>query len=47
MLAAGMTPPQVIMAATKTAAEMVRLNQLGTVAAGKSRDFMVLDANPL
>jgi imidazolonepropionase-like amidohydrolase len=26
---------------------MVRLNQLGTVAAGKSADFMVLDANPL
>jgi imidazolonepropionase-like amidohydrolase len=35
------------MAATKTAAEMVRLDQLGTVAAGKSADFIVLDANPL
>jgi imidazolonepropionase-like amidohydrolase len=47
MVAAGMTPAQVIMAATKTAAEMVRLDQLGTVAAGKSADFIVLDANPL
>jgi imidazolonepropionase-like amidohydrolase len=47
MVAAGMTPAQVIMAATKTAAEMVRLDQLGTVATGKSADFMVLDANPL
>ena len=35
------------MAAKKTAAEMVRLDQLGTVAAGKSADFMVLDASPL
>ncbi len=47
MVAAGMTPAQVITAATKTAAEMVRLSQLGTVAVGKSADFMVLDANPL
>jgi imidazolonepropionase-like amidohydrolase len=47
MVAAGMTPAEVIVAATKTAAELVRLNQLGTVAVGKSADFMVLDANPL
>jgi imidazolonepropionase-like amidohydrolase len=47
MVAAGMTPAQVITAATKTAAEMVRFNQLGTAAAGKSADFIVLDANPL
>ena len=46
-LRAGMTPAEVIVAATKTAAELVRLNQLGTVAVGKSADFMVLDANPL
>ena len=32
---------------TKTAAEIVKLDQLGTVAAGKSADFLVLDANPL
>jgi len=47
MVAAGMTPPQVIVAATKTAAEIVQLDQLGTMAAGKSADFIVLDANPL
>ena len=47
MVAAGMTPAQVIVAATKTSAELIKLDQLGTVAAGKSADFMVLDANPL
>ena len=47
MVAAGMTPGQVIVAATKTAAAIVKLDQLGTIAAGKSADFMVLDANPL
>jgi imidazolonepropionase-like amidohydrolase len=47
MVAAGMTPAQVIVAATKTAAEVVKLDQLGTVTAGKSADFLVLDANPL
>ncbi len=47
MVAAGMTPAQVLVAATKTAAELMKLDQLGTVAAGKSADFLVLDANPL
>jgi imidazolonepropionase-like amidohydrolase len=47
MVAAGMTPAQVITAATKTAAEFLRLNDHGTLAAGKSADFIVLDANPL
>ena len=47
MVAAGMTPSQVIVAATKTSAEVMRLTDLGTVAAGKSADFLVLDANPL
>ncbi|MGA2712408.1 MAG: amidohydrolase family protein [Bryobacteraceae bacterium] len=47
MVAAGMTPAQVIVAATKTSAELIKLDQLGTVAAGKSADFIVLDANPL
>jgi imidazolonepropionase-like amidohydrolase len=47
MVAAGMTPAQVLVAATKTAAEIVKLDQLGTVAAGKSADFLVLDASPL
>ena len=47
MVAAGMTPMQVIVAATRTSAEVLRLNQLGTLATGKSADFIVLDANPL
>ena len=47
MVAAGMTPAQVIVAATKTAAQIVKLDRLGTVAVGKSADFLVLDANPL
>jgi imidazolonepropionase-like amidohydrolase len=47
MVAAGMTPMQVIVAATRTSAEMLKLDQLGTIAAGKSADFIVLDANPL
>ena len=47
MAASGMTPQQVITAATKTAAEVLGLDQLGAVAEGKSADFVVLDANPL
>jgi imidazolonepropionase-like amidohydrolase len=47
MVAAGMTPMQAIVAATKTPAELLRLDRLGTLARGKSADFIVLDANPL
>jgi imidazolonepropionase-like amidohydrolase len=47
MVAAGMTPSDVIVAATGTSAEVMRLNQLGTIAAGKSAGFIVLDASPL
>jgi imidazolonepropionase-like amidohydrolase len=47
MVAAGMTPSDVIVAATKNSAEFLRLNDAGTVAAGKRADFLVLDANPL
>jgi imidazolonepropionase-like amidohydrolase len=47
MVAAGMTPAQAIAAATRTSAEIMRLNQLGTIARAKSADFIVLDANPL
>ena len=42
-----MTPAQVIVAATKTSAAILKLDQLGGIAAGKSADFIVLDANPL
>ncbi|HEX4275092.1 MAG TPA: amidohydrolase family protein [Bryobacteraceae bacterium] len=47
MVAAGMTPAQVLTAATKTGAEVLKLDDMGAIAAGKSADFDVLDANPL
>lgn len=47
MVTAGMTPSQVLTAATKTAAEVLGLDQMGVLAIGKSADFVVLDANPL
>ena len=47
MVAAGMTPAQVITAATRTSAGILGIDELGMVAAGKSADFVVLDANPL
>ncbi len=47
MVAAGMTPSQVIVASTRNSAEFLRLSDTGTLQAGKSADFIVLDANPL
>jgi imidazolonepropionase-like amidohydrolase len=47
MVNAGMTPMQVIVAATSRSAEYLRLAALGTLAAGKRADFLVLDGNPL
>jgi imidazolonepropionase-like amidohydrolase len=47
MVSAGMTPMQVIVAATRNSAEFLRLADAGTLQAGKSADFIVLDANPL
>lgn len=46
MVAMGMTPMDTIVAATRDAAKSAHVNS-GTVAAGKSADFIVLDANPL
>lgn len=47
MVASGMTPAEVITAATKTSAEFLKLTDTGVLAQGKSADFIVLDANPL
>ena len=47
MVAAGMTPAAVLVAATRTSAEILGLEDLGMVAPHKSADFVVLDANPL
>jgi imidazolonepropionase-like amidohydrolase len=47
MVAAGMSPAEVITAATRNGAEFLRLADAGTVAVGKSADFIVLEANPL
>ena len=48
MVAAGMTPGEAIVAGTKNGAEILGLEaDLGTVAVGKSADFIVLNENPL
>jgi imidazolonepropionase-like amidohydrolase len=47
MVASGMTPAQVIVAATRNAAELANVSDAGIVAPRKSADFLVLDANPL
>jgi len=47
MVAAGFTPMEAIVAATRDSAAVLRLDQLGTIATGKSADFVVLNANPL
>jgi hypothetical protein len=47
MVKAGMTPSEVITAATRDSAHFLGLDHAGTVAAGKTADFLVLDANPL
>jgi len=43
----GMTPSQALVAGTSRSAEHAGLTDLGTIAVGKTADFMILDANPL
>jgi imidazolonepropionase-like amidohydrolase len=47
MVIAGMTPAQVLVSATRNSAAISGFTDQGTLAAGKSADFVVLDANPL
>jgi imidazolonepropionase-like amidohydrolase len=47
MVKAGLTPSEVITAATRNSAQILGLDQLGLVASGKNADFLVLDENPL
>jgi len=47
MVASGMTPAEVIQAATGNSAALLGLNDMGTVAVGNSADFVVLNSNPL
>jgi imidazolonepropionase-like amidohydrolase len=47
MAEAGMTPAQVIVAATGRAAEFVGLKDRGVIAPGRRADLLVLNANPL
>jgi len=48
MVAAGMSPMDALVCATRNGAEVLGLSEeLGTITAGKSADFIVLDANPL
>jgi imidazolonepropionase-like amidohydrolase len=46
LVAGGLTPAEAVVAATRDAAEIAHLNT-GIIAAGRSADFIVLDANPL
>jgi len=43
----GLTPAQAIVAATQRPAELLGIKDMGTLAVGKSADFVVLNANPL
>ena len=47
MVNCGLTPMEGILAATSVNAEILRLDDLGLVAEGKSASFVVLNANPL
>lgn len=47
MAGAGLTPMQIIVSATKNAAEYLGLKGVGTLTAGHWADFLVLNADPL
>jgi imidazolonepropionase-like amidohydrolase len=47
MVQAGLTPMEALQSATRNAADVLKLNDSGTIAVGKSADLVLLDANPL
>lgn len=47
MVGCGLSPAEAIVAATKTTADILALDELGSVEPGKSADFVVLHADPL
>jgi len=47
MADAGLTPMQIIVSATKNAADYLDLEDLGTLTPGHWADFLILEANPL
>jgi imidazolonepropionase-like amidohydrolase len=47
MVRSGLSPAEVIVAATRTSAELIGMGDVGTIAPDMSADFIVLDADPL
>jgi len=47
MAEAGMSPMEILVSATKNAADYLHLKDLGTLTAGHWADFLILDADPL
>ena len=47
MVRAGMSPADVIVAATKSSADLMGWSEVGAIEVGRSADFIVLAANPL
>src|SRR5579871_6369004 len=43
----GLTPAQALVASTQRPAELMGIQDMGTLAVGKSADFVILNANPL